>query len=494
MKYVLIVILSLFLFLNLRGQEKKTDSLEMQYMRFRDSISNNYSQFLSQKWEEFKAFESGRTFKVPKPKVVPTIKIIDRNKKPKPIFTKTLVPEEIVFDIPQDDFLWKRDDGFRIRLLEFYRNKNYHKEINYFGIMFNFHYDNIDFELNEITAKSVNKIFKYLYKKDKELNDAIYQWRNYANIMKLNDYGLIQIIRKTLKQIYQDELKVKVALWFIMSKMNYDCRLGFNDNDFFVFINTKTKINHTVYIKINKKTYYALVFNPEEEKIIKQTRNIMSYRKIPFEAKHIFDLSIKNIPSISPKFINNIFLLNKKYSDDKLEIKYNINYIDFLKELPILDYHYYFNMPVSVKTMEDIRIKLRPFIQDKTDLEAVNFLLNFVQYSFPYKFDKDNFGRVERPQSPEEMLHYKYSDCEDHSALFAYLVNLLIGAKVIGILYEDHVATAVCLGKGINGYHLPHPYEEYIICDPTYIGAGVGDCIPKYIGVKPEKIFKINKN
>ena len=44
---------------------------------------------------------------------------------------------------------------------------------------------------------------------------------------------------------------------------------------------------------------------------------------------------------------------------------------------------------------------------------------------------------------PEETINYPYSDCEDRSILFSYLVKNLLHLDIVGVKYNDHLATAI---------------------------------------------------
>ena len=63
----------------------------------------------------------------------------------------------------------------------------------------------------------------------------------------------------------------------------------------------------------------------------------------------------------------------------------------------------------------------------------------------------------------------------------------LLGLDVQFVQFADHMCTAVhftdCLTKG-NGYYFEGKF--YLICDPTYIGASIGRCMPKYRSSKPQ--------
>ena len=118
-------------------------------------------------------------------------------------------------------------------------------------------------------------------------------------------------------------------------------------------------------------------------------------------------------------------------------------------------------------------------------------LLRFVQTAFVYRKDETQFGR-EKPFFAEETLFYPYSDCEDRSVLFAYLVRDLIGLEVIGLDYPGHISTAVKFSTEIKGDYIESKGKKYIICDPTYINASMGQCIPKYKNVRPDIISVVS--
>jgi hypothetical protein len=123
-----------------------------------------------------------------------------------------------------------------------------------------------------------------------------------------------------------------------------------------------------------------------------------------------------------------------------------------------------------------------------SETEAVNFLLRFVQTSFSYKTDDRQFGR-ENYLFPEETIFYPYSDCEDRSVLFAWLVRRLLSLEVIGLNYPGHVATAVQLKNSIDGDYVSHDGKRYTVADPTFINATAGMTMPEFKKTRPEIIL-----
>ena len=125
--------------------------------------------------------------------------------------------------------------------------------------------------------------------------------------------------------------------------------------------------------------------------------------------------------------------------------------------------------------------------------EMVALLLAFVQSAFAYKTDEQQFG-YEKYFYPEEVIAYPYSDCEDRSALFSWLVTQLTEAKVLGLQYEGHVATAVSFEADpkLTGDAFNYGGRKYYVCDPTYVNASIGMSMPEFKDQTPE-IIKLKK-
>jgi hypothetical protein len=91
--------------------------------------------------------------------------------------------------------------------------------------------------------------------------------------------------------------------------------------------------------------------------------------------------------------------------------------------------------------------------------------MRFTRYSFLYQRDTEVFGKEKR-LSPEETLLYDYSDCEDRSALFFYLVKEIYNLPMIVLAYSDHVTVAVQFEKPA-GKAIVYNGLKYSVCEPT---------------------------
>lgn len=121
---------------------------------------------------------------------------------------------------------------------------------------------------------------------------------------------------------------------------------------------------------------------------------------------------------------------------------------------------------------------MRKAIQGKSQEEAANLLINFVQTAFVYEYDDKVWGE-DRAFFAEETLYYPYCDCEDRSILYTRLIRDLLGLKTALIYYPGHLATAVCFTEEVKGDGLLLNGKRYVICDPTYIGAPIGVTMPQ---------------
>lgn len=219
--------------------------------------------------------------------------------------------------------------------------------------------------------------------------------------------------------------------------------------------------------------------------------NDVSYGPIQtFEQKFsnsnkILDLKLLKSPNLGSDYTTNNIIF-KKYNKS-LDINFNKSLIAFNKHYPLTDLNIFFSAKVDPITENNIIKSLYPLIKDKNELEAVNILLDFVENSFEYKTDFDQFG-YEKFYFPEDILFYPYSDCEDRAIFFSYLVRTILKLEMVGLDYKTHVATAIKFNSNVNGDYVLINNERYIICDPTYIGASAGMCMPQFKSENPEII------
>ena len=165
--------------------------------------------------------------------------------------------------------------------------------------------------------------------------------------------------------------------------------------------------------------------------------------------------------------------------------------IDFYQSYPLTDaWASYVRSSLSDELKNTLYPALRKHISGKSRAEATDILLDYVQYAFDYMVDQEQFG-YERPLFGDESYFYPYNDCEDRSILFAILVRELLQLDVVLLHYPGHLATAVHFPSNVKGDYVMLDGRRYTVCDPTYIGASIGQTMPQYENTPP-KIVKIN--
>ena len=156
--------------------------------------------------------------------------------------------------------------------------------------------------------------------------------------------------------------------------------------------------------------------------------------------------------------------------------------VDFYKNYPSCEYSVYAKAAVNPEVANTLLSSLAPLVKGKSETEAANILINFVQTAFQYATDDEQFG-YEKPFFVEELFYYPYSDCEDRAVLYSYLVKNLLGLDVVFLDYPNHIATAVRFNENVSGDYLMVGGQKYTVCDPTYIGATIGMTMPVYKSV-----------
>ena len=144
---------------------------------------------------------------------------------------------------------------------------------------------------------------------------------------------------------------------------------------------------------------------------------------------------------------------------------------------PLTRWAIYANSPIDQDLSDSIYPQIIDAIQNKTELQAANIILNFIQTAFEYEYDDKVWGG-DRAFFAEESAYYPYCDCEDRSILFSRIVRDLLGLDVVLIYYPGHLATAVEFHTPVNGDYINLNDRKFTICDPTYIGAPVGITMP----------------
>ncbi len=464
---------------------------QQSFQEYRDERDREFTAFLKEHWREVELLKGFVRDEKPKPDVMPVAKpqppapmpepAPDKQPVKKPVEDKpvTTVRPELKVTPP------KPAVPPEPAVIPVQERKGIRTQVDYFGKQITFYYDpafkrSLPYRLNE---NALSNFWSGLSKADYE--PLLDQINRQGAALQLNDWGYAVLTNRLSRKIYPDSPnKQALFAWFVLTKAGFRSRVAYDERSVYLLIPSKQRLYEVTYFTFDNERYYAVGFDGSSSRPGKVYTYDGNY---PGAVKKL-DMSIGNS---APKG-SNIEKRNLTFEYDGkrhvIEADYEQSRVDFLDTYPQLDLEVYFSSEVSETVESPMLQQLSREIEGMTEQQAVNFLLRFVQTSFKYSTDEKQFGR-ENYLFPEETIYYPYSDCEDRSVLFAWLVRKLLGLEVVGLNYPGHVATAVHLNDPVAGDFVTFKGKRYSVTDPTYINATAGMTMPDYRNTKPDVIL-----
>jgi len=199
------------------------------------------------------------------------------------------------------------------------------------------------------------------------------------------------------------------------------------------------------------------------------------------------DLSMRKSPVLSDSYFEEMLIFRDPVSrrTDTFSVRQSHAHLNFLNSLPQMSPEIYFAKSLSPEVHNSLIPQLKARVVELRPHEALGWLLRFVQLTFPYMTDEQQFGK-EKAMFAEEALFYAYTDCEDRSALFALLVREVLNRPVIGLDFPGHMATAVMVPKKeARGARIRYAGHTFMVCDPSYKRGMPGSLMPEFTSIKP---------
>ena len=438
--------------------DKFRDNADKQYEDFYNRANAQYADFIKQAWVEFKVEPQIPEPKPnppvqpvfnPKDKVVPQTKVPTINVPPhitapqaqpvKPIPTKIIPAQKISVDFFGAECTLRADKSA------------------------------LAMELEDDSENSVSKGWSML--SDGRTNALINDCLDLREQLNLCDWAYYELLQQVAGDIYGDKTSREAIVLqaYIMTQSGYQVRFGRTKDGLLLLMSTNATVYATPYVFIDGAKFYALGS-------VAESIYVCNFK---FPGESVLSLRMKSLPTLPVDTIQGRELHSPKMNESKIMIKHNRNLINFLDSYPRCSIENFVNASLDSLAKQSLYPTLRNLIADKTEEVAANILIDFVQRAFQYKVDDEQFGE-ERTLFANETLYYPYSDCEDRSLLYATLVRDLLGLDVVLLDYPEHIATAVKFNQDIDGDYMLINDEKYLICDPTYIGATIGICMPKY--------------
>ncbi|MDD3859801.1 MAG: hypothetical protein PHW83_06345 [Bacteroidales bacterium] len=446
--------------------KKENDAFE----KYKEERDKEFEEFLKKDWENFQLFAAGKPIQLPGPEKIPIY-----NKKQE-IIIEAKIPATQIVEIPLDIIPENKVKYRPIPATESsVADKNLtNASINYFGLESSFLYNK---DISSVLISSINEPHIAYYWSEiikTDYYNLIEQLLDFKNTQNLNDFAFLKLTEKVSESIHPFSTNnAKLLTWFLLLKSGYKAKIGYSGGDVYLLVPVVNTIYSYSYFVFENMKYYIF----EKDKNIE---SIYTYKHDYPEANRIMNFNLYKTPNLGPETLARELEFNYEDKEYKFTIDYNKNLIDFYDIYPQGEIQIFFNAGISHNAKESLDRNLDSLLSEMDELESANFLLNFAQTAFDYKTDDEQFG-YEKFFFPEEIFHYAYADCEDRSVFYSFLINEYLRLPVAGLNYPGHIATAVKFSDNTNGYYFIIDNEKYVICDPTYIKAPVGACMPEFI-------------
>lgn len=436
------------------------------YQNFVDEKNREYIEFLQEAWKKFKmeepierpvrpeppqpvAYEKPTLPKIPAQIDVDSVLILPVPT-PQPVSEKN--PESL--PTPQQPAEWVMVDYYGSKI--YVDNKLEGK-----------------LHLNSLSEKEVAKGWETLCKTNYQ--GVISDCKNIKEYYLMNDWGYALFVGKVAAALCGGETDEKVLMQvFLLSQSGYKVKMIRNNNQLGLIAAIDCILYSVPFLVLNGEKYFNILSK-------QMNGEIYTYEKDFRGANKNVSMRLTNSPVV--RYLPEDRIHQAKRYPITVHSKVNRGLIDFYRDYPQCDFPVYACAAMSDEFQETVLPALEEAIAGRTETEAADMLLNFVQTAFEYKTDDDQFG-YEKPFFIDETFYYPYSDCEDRAILYQTLVKNLLKLDVVLLNYPNHLATAVYFHTLVDGDYVMVGAKKYIVCDPTYINASIGCAMPQFKGTK----------
>jgi hypothetical protein len=460
----------------LKDFQEFREGVKSDYQKFLEEANRGYVALLRGEWKETDA--SGKLIQPKEDKVKPIVlKEVKKEKpveekpveeKPAPVEVK-VTPVQIPEPTPQPEPV--------VPIAENKEGKEEPFSFSFFGTPMQARLDKQNhYSLVKCDKDGIADAWEMMVKKDysNTMVDCLALREQY----KLNDWAYLQMLDSLTTSCFGRKTNESVMLMsFLYQQSGYDMRIGIEDDKLYMLFASNFTIYGEPYYTRDNKDYFIYARTSNQPRMLICNAGFPHEQKLSLLMKEPVQLAYA--PSTARR------LKSERYKEMDVELSTNKNIVDFYNSYPsarigenkMTRWGMLARTPFYNDTREQVLTVLKEKINGKSQRDAVERLLNWLQTAFEYEFDETVWGH-DRAFFAEETLYYPYDDCEDRSILLSRLITDLLGMECILVYYPGHLAMAVHFDEEIKGDHIDFKGKRYIVCDPTYIGASIGMTMP----------------
>ena len=353
-------------------------------------------------------------------------------------------------------------------------------QFDIYGTGCSVHTNTVDlcFKLSSVDEQGVAEAWQNLSqeKYDAMLHDCLAQ----RDRLHLGDWGYLRLLQSATEKLLGKGSNEAVLLqMYLLTQSGYRVRIAKADGHLALLVPFSHTIYNYSYIPIDGLKHYLLAST-------KGSR--VQVCNVGFPREQVADIRLAGLPVLEGDPQPKRAFSAARFGTLKTEVGVDRILIDVMNDYPLSSaWDCYAHAGLSETVKADLYPVLRSQIAGKSKKKAAFMLLDFVQSAFAYATDQDQFG-YERPLFGDESFYYPKNDCEDRSILYSILVRDLLGLDVALVHWPGHLATAVAFPEEVEGDYFTIDGRRYTVCDPTYIGAGIGETMPKFKNVEAKLV------
>ncbi len=302
--------------------------------------------------------------------------------------------------------------------------------------------------------------------------------------LSLSDWAVYMLIKHFTEAIYSEENinERVVTQMFILSQLQYKVRMGASGDFLVLLLPFQEPIYQVSYVSDNDVDFYIFSYN----RLSSQTP-LFSFKEDFSKADNKVTLKVGKPMSLGMDYYEKIKLpLWSAILGEDVSIPVNSALVSMTLNYPQSDLITYHRSAVDKETAKAIFrvVKYKILKEGMNQEEAVAYILNLIQKGFEYKTDFEMFGRS-KPLFIEESIYYGSNNCKDRVLVFSWLVKNTLDLNTVMFGYPGHVACGVEFNQPVSGDYVSYQGHNFVMCDPTYIGAPIGATMPKFKDTKP---------
>jgi hypothetical protein len=282
----------------------------------------------------------------------------------------------------------------------------------------------------------------------------------------LNDWLYYELMKKSVDAIFYKYSKNHRTLinWFLLAKSGYDARITYLKRNLFLNIYTTDELFEIPIIIEGGRPLANLssIHNDAGKSI--DMLYVCNY--VPNARGKNFSFNLEKLPTLKPTVTKKKVKFETRESEFEIEVDFDETLVDLMRHYPFVAEHKYLEVPMSNTLANSLIPIIKKITQGKSWKESLEIITSLTRSGFAYKTDEEVYGKS-KPMITEEIFHYRWSDCEDRSALFYSIVKEVMAFPMIAIAFSDHITIAVSTPSPIGDTSIEFQGKKYYVCDPT---------------------------